>query len=82
MKADNIINKKTDKEMISVSLGELFEKEELKEIKKFIDKNNWNELREYLNSHPLKDRLYNKGVLADYIYYWFENLYRNKGVTK
>lgn len=69
-------------EVKSIALGELFDNKELKEIKKFIDKKNWKELREYLNSHPLKDRLYNKGILADYLYYWLENMYRNSEVAK
>lgn len=65
-----------------VELGTLFDKKELKDIQGFIKQKKWKELREYLNSQPLKSNLFSKGVLADYIYYWFEYKFKDNGVKK
>ena len=71
-----------ENETKTIELGKLFSKKELKDIKKLIDSNKWKELREYLNTEPLKVNLFSKGVLADYIYYWFESMFKKSEVKK
>lgn len=62
-----------DNEFTSVRLGDLFNKEEIKIFGKLLKKGEWNELKVFLNSEPTKTNLYNKGVIADYLYYMLQN---------
>ena len=52
----------------TVELGDLLSKKDLKEVKKFIKKDDDKGLREFLRSR--EKELKAKGVLPDYLYYY------------
>ncbi|MBK7362719.1 MAG: hypothetical protein IPJ01_10525 [Micavibrio sp.] len=53
----------------SFILGDILNKKELSDIESFFKKNDMVGLKSYLNETELKNRLEEKGILADYLYY-------------
>ena len=60
----------------TVSLGDILSEAEIKDCINFLDRNELQKMREYLNAR--KEELELKGVVADYLYYLLQNL-RNTG---
>lgn len=58
------------KDWKTVELKDLLSKSDLKQVKKFIENNDWNGLRNFLNEEKKKKELEEKGVLSDYLYYF------------
>jgi len=56
-----------------IKLGELFNEEELKKILVWVNKKNWTLLRNFLNSKKVSEKLMKKGVISDYLFYWFQH---------
>lgn len=57
-------------------LSEILDKEDMKTTYKFLKTQNFEGLREFLRS--IKDKLEEKGVLPDYLYYWLELNFKKK----
>lgn len=54
----------------NIKLGDLFNEEQIEDIELLLRERDFDNLRVYLNK--LKEQLEKKGVLPDYLYYWFE----------
>lgn len=66
----------------TITLNELFNKNELKQLHNFIKKNEWNNIKTFLNSNPIKDNLLEKGLLADYLYYYLQYIFNGVNNAK
>lgn len=53
-----------------IKVVDLLTKAELKKVEKFLVQNQPQKLRDYLNKDRRKAKLREKGVIADYLYYW------------
>jgi len=62
----------------TIAMRELFDSSELKEIYSLIQKSEWEKLREYLNEKDRKKKLREKGVVADYLYYYLQYKFGRK----
>lgn len=61
---------KTSLAMNQISLNKLLDTAEIKHMENLISQDRKTEIREYLNEPERKQRLSDKGVLADYLYYF------------
>lgn len=61
---------KENQEKNSVKITEILSDEEINTLKKYYDCNQWNEARRYLNEEERKKELHEKGILADYLFYY------------
>jgi hypothetical protein len=59
-----------------VSMGDLFDKKELRAIRELINKGDKEGLRKFLNER--EEKLKEKGVLPDYLYYYLEFTFKKK----
>ena len=55
-----------------VELKDLLSNEEILDVELFIREKDWINLKIYLNKSPLKEKLKEKGVLADYLFYYLQ----------
>ena len=63
-----------------INLGEILDKEDIKQVLKLVKSNDMKAVRLYLNS--IKEKLLKKDILPDYLYYCLLNEFQKRGMLK